>query len=865
MANGDEERVLDPTAFGAQQESGPVMQDAADLGRAQDLSFLGEAGRDPVGAAQEGVDLVRSGEAAGLFIERPTTFPTEPPMEPGTSRASRELPELFVGDIQPDPERERAAEMMNDESFWVRAAGAGIMSELDQMGAPQTVKYDPGVLPDMSVGEMAKLRAAALTMYDPGEVAMMLLQPDPDDPTRQRWPQLSVTTAPDGTLVVNNNETGRSAIINRPGMSNWDLQQGTFGAAMFYPAARITGMMSSLPGRMVVGSTTAGLTEAGIQLGQEAAGGDFDALDVALTAGIGPAIDLARPMMGGAYRFTRFLGSYVPENFFGVNTAWQGLRSVTGEARTKMLDFIRNSRAFTESGRPVVVTTQDAVPEAHTPFRNLILKVVERMPLTGTGALREGQKNERVEMLRWMAARYGINLNTNYGARLTQALNQNQGARMAAAQTAMGEATQELAENDIILRDFRLGILEMIQAEQRLGDLGDQGLINLLNKVRTQIWTGVDTPPGQSFPRDFGTMTDWLTYLHDQAGNARPSARNAIGQVADALERDLVRHATEEGGEAGARWVAANQQLRQLLRNEERNTLRVAIEAGEVDEEVVRKVLFSGDEGLTQALVDNLTDSGMDNARAMYLRRGLWDSGWRAGPVDDMTATSIDANRFLKFLDDNPSQLQALWPDPEDRAMLEGMREYLRMTGAAQQTGQGIGMAAAAQTGFGSGLNLLTLGLAGLAGNAYQSAPIRNAFIRLSEIKSNPRLKDEIMQQIGGPLMAYGREMANRWTDSDPYDTVYVSDLLQQYYAQQADTQAAIDASTVRPGSPLGPPGRLFRDDFNAPFEQEQPTMDQNMEQLREAAGAEEEEIGITERLMQMLPWGGEEEEAPQE
>ena len=851
MPQHEEERVLDPTQLGATTQQRTAQEAAADLGRAEDLSFLGEAGRNPTAAAEQAVELVRSGEAGGMFIERPTTFPTDPPMEPGTSRASRELPELFVGDIQMDPEYERAQEMMQSDSFWERAAGVGIMRERDEMMVSPTVAYDPGVLPEsMTGGERAMIRAAALTMYDPGEVAMMLLQPDPDDPTRQRWPELAVQQAPDGTLVIANNETGRRAIINRPGYSNWDNKQMLAGAAMFYPAGRFTGMFASTPGRMAAGAASAGLTETAIQYGQEAAGGDFDKLDIAITAGIGPAIDLARPLMGGAYRFTRFLGSYVPENFFGVQTAWQGLRSVTGEARTKMLDFIRNSRGFTQSGRPVVVTTQDAVPEAHTPFRHLLLKMVERMPLTGTGALREAQKNERVEMLRWMAARYGVNLNTNYGHRLTQALNANQGARMTAAQTAMGEATEALAENDIILRDFRFQILDLIDAEQRLGTLGDQGVINLLNKVRNQIWQGVGTQPGQRMPRDFGSMTDWLTYLHDQAANASPNARAALGEVADALERDLLRHATEEGGEAGARWVAANQQLRQLVRQEERNTLRVLIEAGEVDEEVVRRTIFSGDEALTRALTDNLTESGMNNARAMYLRQGLWDAGWRAGPVDDMTATSIDAARFLKFLDDNPSQIQSLWPDEADRRMLEGMREYLRMTARAQQTGQGIGMAAAAQTGFGTGLNLVTLGIAGLAGNAYQSTPIRNMLIRLSEIRANPRLKDDIMNQLGGPLMAAGREMAQQWTDADPYDQVFVSDALQQYYQDQANLQDAMNASTVRPGSPLGPSGRI----------------DPALNQLRDAAGAEEEEgPGITERLMQMLNWGDEEEEAPQE
>jgi hypothetical protein len=86
-------------------------------------------------------------------------------------------------------------------------------------------------------------------------------------------------------------------------------------------------------------------------------------------------------------------------------------------------------------------------------------------------------------------------------------------------------------------------------------------------------------------------------------------------------------------------------------------------------------------------------------------------------------------------------------------------------------------------------------------------------------------LKDAIMEQITPLLMAGGRQMMQLWDESDPQDMVYVSD-------EFAEEQSM----------------------------QDQTLLNQGMEQLREAAGNEAEDPGITTRLMQMLGGG---EEAP--
>jgi hypothetical protein len=529
-------------------------------------------------------------------------------------------------------------------------------------------------------------------------------------------------------------------------------------------------------------------------------------------------------------RTGKFIGSYMPENFFGLPTAWQGLKEVVGARKAQVLDFVEHMKPHLQSKRPAILTTQDAVPEIHTPFRQLLLKMVERMPLTGTGGLRTKEREQRVEVLRWLADKYGLNLNTNFGHSLVGNLNRRAGAQMQLARDGIDAAIDQIGDNEIILRDFRLRIKDMIDSETARGSLGDEGAIALLNKVRNQIWQGVNTPPGQKFPRDFGTMNDWLEYLYLQSRNASPRAREAIGEVADALKADLTRHATEEGGEAGARWLRATNQLDDLVRGEETNTLRALIEAGEVDEQVIRKTLQNGDEVLMQTMMQNLTPTGRENARRMFLQNGLYRSGWRAGPAEELIA---DPKKFVAWMDNNADQVRQLWPEGEERQLIDGMREYLRLTQAAQETGRGIGMAAAGGIGqqAANAMNLVTLGAIGALGHAYQSAPVRNLLLRLHHIKDDVAMKDMLMKQITPMLMAGGRMAAQEWNAADPHDTVYASDGLLEALGYEPETGTV---PGVAPGM---------------------------MEQLEVAAGAEEEDRGITARLLEMIGIGGDEEE----
>lgn len=786
------------------------------LQRNADLSFLGEAAQDPVGAGtQYAEDLMRTGEGPGMpslddIRTREDRF-AQFREEHGLSRASRELPEMF-GEFNIDPRqlemREEAMNIMRDPDagFLQRFGAANIV------GQPPPTRFQPsGVGAGLSTKDALLISAAGMTMFDPAEIAQMLTSVDPDTGER-KWPQFAITQAPDGAFVVTNTNNNAQAVINRPGMSQMDTMQALGVTAMFTPAGRITGAVAKTAPRIAVGAGTAAATEAGIQQLQETAGGEFDWFDVGLTGAMGPLVDLARPFIGGMQRLGRFIGSYIPENLGQKVGQATGLgpmlERVGATAKAQALNFAERASEYLESARPAILMTQDAVPEAHTPFRQILLKMVERLPLTGTGAARKAQQQQRVELLQHLADRYQLRPNTNYGATVIDDLNRNAGDALGAARTASAQAVGEMAEQpvDIILRDFRLTIRDIIENEARYGDMANKGLLNLLNRARNSVWQG---GAAQDFGRNFGLMDDWLQRLRMHASTAPPPAQASLNTVADALEADMRRHAAEEGGEAGARWLAAQDEVAQLVRNAESRTLQNLMSTGEVDEGVIRNILKRADPDEMTQLYESMTPTGRDAARNMLLGEGLTNAGWRNQMPEEMI---VDPDKLLKWMDrpNVTAQLDALFPEAAEREMLEGMREYLRMTRAAQQTGQGVGMAASG--GFGQSaantLNFITLGLVGFGGQAYQSAPVRNLLLRLYHVRSDQRMKDAVMRELTPILMGIGRqEFQRRTAGGESYDREYLSAEAQDVMDEQNALGTMMDS--LREATGIGAEGTV--------------------------------------------------------
>ena len=680
---------------------------------------------DPASA----IEFVQAGLGTGEEIPR-EPGPTPFPMEPGTSRAAKELPEmagLFAGVHQ----------FVDEDAY----PGSGLVAS-----------------------------AAMVNMTDPEEIAMMMKNRYPDT--------VGIQYAPDGTLIIRNTQTGAAALINRPGISAMDVVQTLGIVATYAGAGKLATIPRSLTGRLAVGATASGLTEDIVQRGQELAGGQYDPLDVMMSTSLGPLAELGRPAIGLVQNTGKFIGSYLPRNWFG----GKGLEGVIPEAKKQALRFAKGAGDFLESGRKAVIMTQDALAETMKPYKMILLKMVERLPFTGTGGLRAAQREQRIEILRNLSARYGLNPNTNYGKRVIDSLNENAGAKLDAAHEARTTALEALGDQQVKISNFTKKIGEFKNAELEFGEMANTNLIKMLDNFRSTVWQGGKQ---QDYGRSFGKINDFLERLYLEATNAPPATRETIEQIADALNDDLIRAATDKGGSMGAQWAKASATIKNVVMNGEKKTLDAIIEAGEVDQGVLRRVLKANDPDQLKLLRSNLSPEGMEATRQMIIRNALKVGGWRRGPGME---APIDAQKVSNWFETDAveNQMRTFFPGKKEQEMFLGMQEYLRLTAEVQKIGKGTGMAAAMGTVAMGAIDIGTIGVLGALGRTYQSAPMRNLLLRLHHIRGDKRQQDRIMEQIEPYALGVGRRIMNDWTESDPHDHVYIAEDPEDMEAEEA-------------------------------------------------------------------------------
>jgi len=100
---------------------------------------------------------------------------------------------------------------------------------------------------------------------------------------------LAVQSDEAGNIIVNNPENGATAMLNKPGFSKLDGAQlaGLTGAYM--PAGRLAAGAKTLMGGFTKMALGSGATQTGIEATQLSEGGNFDTMDIGISAGFGGA------------------------------------------------------------------------------------------------------------------------------------------------------------------------------------------------------------------------------------------------------------------------------------------------------------------------------------------------------------------------------------------------------------------------------------------------------------------------------------------------------------------------------------------------------------------------------------------------
>jgi len=210
------------------------------------------------------------------------------------------------------------------------------------------------------------------------------------------------------------------------------------------------------------------------------------------------------------------------------------------------------------------------------------------------------------------------------------------------------------------------------------------------------------------------------------------------------------------------------------------DVLAKKIKASQIDEALVDAV-FNGNNGRRiKELFAKLTPEGQTMAQQRFLAEGMRRANWRPGQASNIA----NPGTFVKYLDDHAKAVKNMFPDPDQRAMLEGAREFIRISEDAANIGKGAGMTAA-MAGGGMFYLLDVVGgamagaMTGMMGQGVQSAPVRNLFLRLAHAQGKPALVNEIMAQLRPLIVATGNQVLQGEIDMPELNLSMSPDMIQ--------------------------------------------------------------------------------------
>lgn len=535
--------------------------------------------------------------------------------------------------------------------------------------------YDKGL-----TAEAFKSAAGLLTTSDPKEQAQII---------KTNYPDATFTPDEAGNIVVG--LPSGSYVLNAPGLSTSDVTKFVADIAAFTPAGRAATIPAAI-GRSA-------LTQAGIESAGEATGGDFDARDVATAGALGGAFKGAEEAIGAGYR------------------------AVRGQAPTAQRELIE---AGEEAGIPVM--TSDVL-EPQTFAGKMARSTGEKIPVVGTGQVRAGQQEMREEAVNQFVNKYQ---SPSY-SEIVNSIKQKSGRVKSAAGSILSDTAVKLDEvGNIPVDNVRKSVDDALAELSKPNVRADQAAIDELTQLKELI----------EMPQTFSSLKENRTIFRDVAESFGRGERSQLPTRSKALIQKALKGISDdmEGfakqnltPKEFSSWKKANAAYASEAQKLKKTRIKNILDKGDVSPENVSTMLFSQKPSEVRSLYESLTTEGKNNARSALIHRAVDNASKRAGGMTP-NSFSTELNKISKNTD--------VFFRGRDRKQLEGFKRLLDATRRAQDaavetpTGQqllGAGAGYAAFTDLGA-----TLGLGGTAGGLariYESAPVRNALLKLGSVQ----------------------------------------------------------------------------------------------------------------------------------
>ena len=550
---------------------------------------------------------------------------------------------------------------------------------------------ESGIIANQPLSKIMKLATATAFTNDPDELATIFTN---EIPELNVVHQLDAEGNPYPILV---DQQGRTAIVDKPGMDMLNASQFLTQMAAFTPAGRAQSVAGA------VGKEA--MTEAAIQGGQQAMGGQFDTGQVALAGGLG----------GGGKALEK-----------GVGATYRAATQTPGPDARQTLE------ASERFGVPVM--TSDIAPP-RTAVGQGARVMSEQIPIVGTGSLRSAQQDARNQAIDQFVQKYQ---GGTYEGIVQSLKNQRQSIKQKAGQTydtlvpKLNRASE--AQEGIAFNNTKRAIDQAADIMTREGRKTSQQAINILDDIQSTI-----SGRGQTFGTVKSNINAWTEALNsiDPAVRSQLTSEDkaALNKVISAMRQDRDQFARANLTESEYRRLKNADSAYGEMANTLKNTrIKGILDRGDATPETAKNMLFSSKESEVRNLYKSLDQEGRNNARAVIIEDIISTLSRRAnGLSPDSLATELKKRRTTTdvfFRDDRKKEL-------------EGLVKLLDATRRAQTAGQAFTIPTGQQTipwiatiaSMAEPSLISAFGTVGGMGRVYESKPVRTILARMSAVE----------------------------------------------------------------------------------------------------------------------------------
>jgi hypothetical protein len=389
----------------------------------------------------------------------------------------------------------------------------------------------------------------------------------------------------------------------------------------------------------------------------------------------------------------------------------------------------------------VPVMTSDVLPP--TTFVGRTAQFMgEKIPVAGTGGQRATQQAARVEAVKSFARDVGENLDVVPDQIIARSLRAGKSSEIAKYSDLKKGVFQKLdSAGPVPVGNVTQHIDDEIAQLNQISPSSFAPLTKKLDNFKTDI-QGKSITQIEALRKQLGEelATDAFSSVKTQADKVNRS-------VYGALKGDMEQFIKNNGDARDVtKWKVADKRLSTGIGELKSSAFKAALDKGDVTPEAAVSMLF-GKPSDTRLLYKTLTPEGRSAARTAIIQ----DVIKKSGGMDDLSP-----QRFVNRLRDLEKQTGIVFTQ-EQKQQADGLIRVIRATqrageaSATPPTGvQGVPFVAGSFLGqaFGAVGSVATAGTIGVAARVYESVPVRNALIKLSQTKPGTFSEDAIIRRV---------------------------------------------------------------------------------------------------------------------